>query len=379
MAVCLCAGLAVGLLWRYGYVALKVEPLRQYHETTQHVVGTVVEEATDYRDFSQRLVVDTLGSRALLYLKPVPELAELRAGDIIEVECKLRVPLPGETDDVLATKRSKGIFLVGVQDGALSVERRESVYWTHQLKRWSVSLRDKLMATLPQPVSSLATGVFFGYKAGFSPTQEEQIRVNGLAHVVSVSGMHIAFLMGFLLLIFGNRRWAFVPALLVLLLFVALVGFPASAMRAYIMQAMLLLAYVRGRPNDTLTALAVALAVLLLFNPFAVADVGLQLSFAATLGIALFAARWQAGLTRLLCKPTLVAPQLPVARLPRMATATWRRLRRYIIGGLATSMAALVLSTPLIVYYFGTLSLLDRVTARLNLSAVDGWEVQAPD
>ena len=66
-------------------------------------------------------------------------------------------------------------------------------------------------------------------------------------------------------------------------------GAPASAVRAGVMQALVLCAPLVRRENDPPTTICAALLVLLAQNPWALLNVGLQLSFASTAGIVFFA------------------------------------------------------------------------------------------
>lgn len=109
-------------------------------------------------------------------------------------------------------------------------------------------------------------------------------------------------------------------------------GFSPSVCRAIVMQAILLLAPVLERQEDAPTSLSLALALLLAVNPYAVASVSLQLSFAAMLGI------------------LVVCPHIRVGK--------GNRVLRYLQSGLALTAGANCFTIPLVLYYFRELSLL---------------------
>ena len=282
--------------------------------------------------------------------------------------------MPGQAGDTLAGTRSRGVALSAIQKGDAVRELDLPPSLISRATLWSYALRDTLAETLPQETAALAAGLLLGDTNGLTDRQALNLRDAGMSHAVSVSGLHIAFLIGFLLFVFGNRRWAFWPAIPVLLLFVAMAGFPASAIRAAIMQFMLLLSYRRGLAYDSFTALSAALLVILLFNPFAAADVGLQLSFSATLGILLFTRKIDIGLTRLLLGRHDTAPDTKIPRGLILRGLT--KLRKTVVTSLAVTFSALSLSTVLLALYFDNLSLisplsnllLDRKSTRLNSS-----------
>ena len=134
---------------------------------------------------------------------------------------------------------------------------------------------------------------------------------------------------------------------------VALVtGASPSAVRASLMQSLMLLAPVLRRENDTPTTLAFSLAVILLPNPRAAASVSLQLSFAAMAGILCFGDQLHALFTDFL-------PHNRIGRLLRKAGAA-----------VASSFAVLPFTIPLMGVHFGFLSLLSPLTSLLCSLAI---------
>ena len=107
---------------------------------------------------------------------------------------------------------------------------------------------------------------------------------------MAVSGLHIGFLVGFCTLLFG-KRWGTVASIPLVLLFVPVAGATPSVLRAALMYLTAAGGFLLRRRSGGLNALLMALAVLLLVNPYAIASVGLQLSFASTLGLILFAGK----------------------------------------------------------------------------------------
>lgn len=182
----------------------------------------------------------------------------------------------------------------------------------------------------------------------------------GLMHTVAVSGMHVVFLVGLMQFVFGTGRRSALTGMGLVWLFVLVTGASPSAVRAGVMQSLLLMAPVLRRENDPPTSLSLALALILLNNPYAAASVSLQLSFAAMAGILCFcgrifgwfAARWKA-----------------VER---------RFLPRYLIGNLCTTLSVLAFTAPLTALYFGyvpLLSIVGNIAAlwAVSLCFMGGW------
>ena len=201
-----------------------------------------------------------------------------------------------------------------------------------------------------------------GNRDSLSDSFTSSLQRTGLAHTVAVSGMHLACLAGFLaaLLGRGSRRCAAV-SLPVIILFTLVAGCTPSVVRAAVMIAMLQLAPLLGRERDNFTSLAFALLLLLIHNPYAAANVGLQLSFGAVAGILLFSG----GLQERMLEP------FGLKRTGRNPLRwLWNTCVRFVVSVFATTLGALVFTTPLTAFYFGSVSLFAPLSNLLTLWAV---------
>lgn len=174
----------------------------------------------------------------------------------------------------------------------------------------------------------------------------------GLMHVVAVSGMHVSCLVALMQMLLGKSRRNAIGCMILVWCFVLITGFSPSAVRAAFMQTMLLIAPLFGRENDPITSLSAALAFLLLLNPFAIASTSLQLSFAAMLGIVLFAERIEERLMR-----------------PFEETKA-EKIMRFLIGSAACSLSVMVFSLPITALTFGYMAILSPLTNLLCLPVV---------
>lgn len=112
---------------------------------------------------------------------------------------------------------------------------------------------------------------------------------SGTSHILAVSGMHIALLMGALELLLraiGLKKGIRIVIISIFaIFFLALTAFAASAVRSVIMLFAVYLCYLLYEENDSITALFASVAIIILFSPFSVYDLGMWMSFLATLGI----------------------------------------------------------------------------------------------
>jgi len=138
--------------------------------------------------------------------------------------------------------------------------------------------------------SSLAKAILLGDKSDLSLEQRQIFSQSGISHVVAISGLHISllssYLFSFLLFVGLNRKKSFYLVNSFLLLYLILIAWPASAIRACLMGFLSSLAIYLNRKSDISNILFFSSFVLIFSNPFLLLiDLGFQLSFLAVLGI----------------------------------------------------------------------------------------------
>lgn len=192
---------------------------------------------------------------------------------------------------------------------------------------------------LGEPEASLAKGILLGDKKGLNQELLDSFSHTGLTHIMAVSGMNVTLLtvltMNFCLLVGLTRRQAFYLAISLLIIFIIMVGAPASAVRAGIMGLLLLMAEYLGRLNKVSRMVIFAGALMLIFNPKLLRDdVGWQLSFLAIIG--------------LLYGYPLIERGLEKIKIPEL-----KGLRTIM----SMTLAAQIFTLPVTAYNFSTLSL----------------------
>jgi competence protein ComEC len=167
--------------------------------------------------------------------------------------------------------------------------------------------RDRLAnvydTALPPREAGIMKSVLLGDKSGLDEDTAELYRASGTYHLLCISGLHIGiFLIGlgslFKLLI--NERYAWLAALLILILYALLTGASVSTVRATVMGAVLVLAKLIFRDYDLPSSTAFACVALLIYEPLYLYDAGFQLSFGAVFGIAFLTAPVERGLSRIM-------------------------------------------------------------------------------
>ncbi len=350
------SGAALGFAVSYIQLSLTLLPSERLAGQTLEVRCRVTEVPQHYEN-SQRLTVRLLGENVPavrcqltiydteLSLAPGDELA----GTFRFSSARIRY---GEESDTLT---GRGVFL--------RASTREDVKlcgrWKYARLYAPLLLREQMLSlckrAFPADAVPFQQALLLGDKRELydDHTLHNDLTRAGLMHVAAVSGLHVSFLVGFLGLLLSNKRLLALLASVFLLLFAALTGFSPSVCRAVFMQLALLFAPLVHREADPPTSLALALAVLLCVNPCSAGSVSLQLSFAATAGI-------------LLCASPLL--ERLSAGLPRRGALG--ALLRTMLSALATSLAALVFSLPLMVWHFGSVSVVAPLTNALCLGLI---------
>ena len=358
-------GLAAGLLWTGLYSRIFFRPAQELDDRTCRMSATVADwpQETPYGGYSVlvRVDMDSIARpRAVLYVDE--QGADLRPGDRIESVVHYTLGDRTFSGEAITYYTAKGIFLQGEAYGRLELDRPERIPLTHWPAVLSRMLKDGIRAAFPAEEGGVVDGIVTGNRDNLTDQFTSSLERVGLSHTIAVSGMHLAFLADLLSRLLGKgKRSTAVLTILWAVFFSGIAGYTPSVTRSAVMIVLLQLAPLLDRERDAATSLGFALMCLLAANPFSAAHIGLQLSFAAVAGILLTGDKLQGWLSHALRLDTR-----PKNRLDRL----WRRVPRFVVSTLASTLGASVLTTPLVAYYFHSFSLISPLANLLTLWAV---------
>jgi competence protein ComEC len=326
----------------------------QYRLTLTHVNSPVFLKGD--KDITARLSVRTNTSPPL--------------GNIIRMRATLFPPSRPAIEggaDFTRYFYSKAIGAVGYGVGKIEVTSpqtiKESV--TTPIAQMRHTIDATLLNALPQPEAGIAIALMTGGRAAIDKDTDEAMRISGITHILSISGLHMSIICG---LLYAAMRYglACIPylalhapiqkiAALVGLVsgafYLALADFPLPAIRAYAMIALMFIAILCNREADALRSLILAALGMMLIQPLTVLDVGFQLSFAAT---------W-----------ALIVAYRRARILQNNAQAKgWKWHRRAVLFFANIAFSSLVASSataPFMLYHFGFLSSYSILTNMLTL------------
>lgn len=189
---------------------------------------------------------------------------------------------------------------------------------------------------LPEPAASFMVGILIGARSNLPKYLQDNLNSIGLSHIVAVSGYNLTILTIALARVLGKRwRWGnLVLSLWVILGFVLLTGASPSILRAGIMAALFMTASYWGRDLVLEVCLALGALVTLIINPtYLLGDLSWQLSFLSLTGIVFLA--------------------------PKIESWLPHRGKLAILSEiLAVTLAAQIVTLPLVAYTFGRVSLI---------------------
>lgn len=336
------------------HARLTVDVCAQYAERELYAQARVT-EYPDERDSCTLLYVrfddSELPSVNALVIDYGKSCASFDPGDEIRVKIKLRSAAEryGEETD---SNTSKDIYLTGYTSEPIEKTGEWKYSFLYFPKQIGSALHDCVRELFPDDTAPFMLALLSGYKGDYYENDRlySAMSISGLAHVVAVSGMHVAFLVGVLQSALGKNKRSSVLCIGLVWVFVLMTGSSPSAVRAGIMLTMLLIAPIAGRVNDKLTSLSFAAALILASNPFSAGSVSLQLSFGAMAGILLLSQPIYAYFDKRIDPPAIIEP-----------------VCRYVIATLSSSLAVTVFTVPLIAVHFGYVTLLAPIVNILCL------------
>lgn len=246
--------------------------------------------------------------------------------------------------------------------------------------RLRAGLRDSVSGLSPE-VRGLVPGLVVGDTSQLPESLEEDFRTTGLTHLTAVSGANVAIVMGFVLLL---ARWAGVggrmsPVLAALAVagFVVLARPEPSVLRAAVMGLVAVAALATGRRRRGMAALATAVLLLVLVDPWLARSYGFALSVLATSGLLLLAPVWRDALARRLPRPLAEAVAVPAAAQVCCAPVVAMLSAQVSLVAVPANLlaaAAVAPATVLGVLAAATSAVSDPVAAVFGrLAGVPGW------
>jgi len=235
----------------------------------------------DLQYFSGRILVST------------PLYPEYHYGDILDISCKIYRPEKIVDDNLKIFHYDKYLAKDNIFGTCFRPKiklLREDYNFSFYIFKAKNYFWNNLNNYLIEPSSSLAKAMFLASRREIPDYLRDVFARVGLSHMIAISGLHMAIIVwlmqSFLVSLGLSRKTALIFLIIFLLVYLYLIGFPSSAVRASLMVIILMLGPFLGRSTESLYSLILVADIFILINPYLLLyDIGFQLSFLAVLGL----------------------------------------------------------------------------------------------
>lgn len=277
------------------------------------------------------------------------DTSDVKPGDVITGYARINSPLPmllPDSFDFTAHALNQGYGATGFIDN-ITVTKHIAPGFAAHLR---YSIQQNLYEYLEKDQAAVASAVLVGLRGGISPEIREDFRASGLSHLLAISGLHMALFWGSVMALirailasyphFSSRHPALKIAAVMAfpfgLFYLVISGMPVSAVRAFLMLALFMLAIMMAKRGVTLHNVALAAIIILLIDPQQLTQPAFQMSFAAVFALV---AGWVA-LSSRQREPSLLEQKMPV-------------VLRYLGGIMVGSVLAGLATAPFVLHHFG--------------------------
>lgn len=245
---------------------------------------------------------------------------------------------------------ANGRFVSAKIDDVISVSRKASLFYT-TLGNLQKYIKNRILATDRNDIGGVMIALLSGDRSYISDSFYGKTKVCGVTHIMVVSGLHVSILSGVLLNFFQKiklrRRIASFAVFLALMLLIAVCDFHLSAIRSVIMSVIILSGSLFFRKADSLNSLGLAVWIMVTVNPFIAGSVSFLLSVMATFGV------------------VFLSPMISFLTEKLRLKGIFALPFNYIIDSVVVSLSATICLIPLLVEYFGSVTLLSPLVTAL--------------
>lgn len=326
----------------------------------------------------ERLPAEETPAKVSVILRGLNHADALHQGDTIRVKAGFfPPPLPAYPDGYQFNRHYyfQGIGATGYSFGTAPPEVLKAAQQETGAAAMLAQIRQRILTQFLQEMGaeagSVAAALTMGEQRAIPEHVFDAMRDSGLAHILSISGLHMALAAGiffvstrFLLTLapsfalrVNTKKLAACAALLGAFVYLLLSGMPIPAQRSYLMIALVLLAVAFDRQVTPMRSLALAAMLVLIFIPESVLNPSFQLSFAATAGLVAYYEFWRERRGR-------NTEEIPKKR---------RAFLRYWLDIVATSAIATVATMPFILHHFAGFPIYSVLGNLLTLTLVSFW------
>lgn len=322
------------------------------------ITGIIVSQKVEkqYYDLYQVKLLDSKHFR--LYIQVSKKFSKLEYGDKVQVQGKYSKPSEQRNYGGYNDKQYlKTLKIVGrVKVNKVEIIAKKQINCILQFaNNMNLKINEKIESSFAEEKSAILKGLLLGETGDISEKVRENFQISNISHVLAISGMHISYIiMGLQLLlirIVGKKRTK-IFTIIFLILYAFITGFSPSIVRAVSMGIITIGSGVVYRKSDVWNSIGISLLGILLYNPFLILNVGLQLSYLGTIGIIL-----------------LRATILKIFSYKKRKKE--EKINEKVKEILVVSLSAQIMILPIMLYHFNTIGIYFLIT-NLLVSVIIG-------
>ncbi len=247
--------------------------------------------------------------------------------------------------EYLMTKEIYGTVKIENSNDVETIKKNQSNFFEKMINKVSNLLKRKVEILLPENSASLLKGILLGDCTDISSDVKENFKECNLSHMLAVSGAHLSYLIiGINMIlnkkVFGKRASKIIT-IFVIIIFMNITNMSPSIERAGISSIICIIASLIHRKPDSINAVAIAVLCTVIKNPLSILNVGMQLSYAGTLSLLMFANGREENNSREIIENS----------------EKGKNIKKYLVESIKVTLCANILIMPLTVYKFNTISL----------------------
>ncbi len=295
--------------------------------------------------------------------------SQLQIGDCVELVGRI-MPVP-PTSIVGGYQFDRKFFFDGITANGYAVSsinkiecnKKENNYINNYINKLRQSIVNRIKTILPPDESGITAAIIAGKRDGISKIITHNYRDAGLAHFLSISGLHMTMLAGlmffFIRLIialippialrYDSKKISAIAAMLLSTFYLLISGAEIPTQRAFIMTMIVLIGVLVGRRAISINTICWAALFILIVSPQALIGASFQMSFAAVMMLVAFYEKYAIQLNRFLNG----GDKLTIGLFNRI----WRIIWVYMIGLVISDMVASLATLPFGIYHFNRISI----------------------
>lgn len=312
-----------------------------------HLIDFIINEKLKSNNYSDRYIATIkqinqkpMSGKMVVNIKKDSTQLNLEIGNCIRIKGQLfknsapKNPNQFDYSNYLDKKNIYAQLYIQRSDIAISTQIEKDIWY------YAARIRTKIIQNLEKngfnkTEMNVALALILGQQQDISPEIIKDYQYAGVTHILSVSGLHVGYILIFITYILkpipNTQKGSLIKLITIivsLFAFAVISGFSPSVLRSVVMFSFVALGIHLRRSVNIYHTLLVSIFFLLLFEPAFIFDVGFQLSY-----LALFFIIWLQPILKKLWSPK-----------HKFTTAIW--------NALTVSFAAQIGTLPICLYYF---------------------------